>query len=107
MPWKPCGHLVGQRCDCALMERERRRSVSSLNASIRHQNKEIERGNRRRQHCLEKILEYAMLEDQRKVKLWITKLAIAGFNKNDAMKMESMSFTELQEVIKNLLVPQS
>ena len=102
-PWKECGHLRGTPCSCAAIRRDQRRYLNRLNAAIRAQNREIERGNRRRRYCLEKILEWCIRGNETKARVWITKLASAGFDSKDAAEMETMDLKTLEEDVRRLL----
>lgn len=103
MVWKPCGHLSGQRCDCALWDRQRNRAIARLNRNVREENAEIARGNHRRQLCAEKAMQYAMCGNLKLARSWVARLVAAGFSKNDGAEIEAMDCLGIENAMRDLL----
>jgi len=101
--WKPCGCLIGTKCNCAQLKRERERSVVIINRLRAQENREIIRGNRRRKFCCEKILECCMRGNLRKARIWITKLVAAGFNSKDGAYLEQLDLPALEKRMRKIL----
>lgn len=85
------------------MARLRAQAARKINASIREQNRETDRGNRRRRLCVEKILEYCMRGNEAMATVWITKLVSAGFDAKDGAWMEQASLPELEADCRRML----
>jgi len=101
--WKACGHARGQRCHCAARERDQRQAMQRYNAAVRADNREIERGNRRRRRCAEGALERAMLGDLTRARVWVTKLVSAGFDRSDGAAIEQMDCPGIEREMRRLL----
>lgn len=85
------------------MRREFAKAARKINASIHEGNREIERGNKRRRFCVEKVCEWAMKDNPTQARVWLMKLVSAGFKASDGAAMELLDMTALEAECRRML----
>jgi len=92
------GHRRGEICPAKAYHDALKKYDRQMAALQKRRNAEIRRGNNRRRHCAEKILEYIILEDKKRIRVWITKLVSAGFSSKDGTYFENLIDTDLKKL---------
>jgi len=100
-----CGR-IGHRGRCSLcrsVRGARRSALAQYNAAVRAENREIERGNRRRRRCLERIFLACVAGNQKSAEDWLWELELAGFKSSDIAAMRCLPLAALLHECRELL----